>query len=282
MESVYGEEKSKKNGKVKKGELLEERPVRFRADRVIAAFGGAAAPAHGTDGTAYGLLTELGHTLHTPCPALCPLVTAAPIPEKLAGQRVRAKLTLWDSAGKLLDQRRGELLFTADGVSGIAAMQLARNVRPGCVLSIDLTEALTGAADTDLGAWLQERLKKLAGRTAAQFFIGAAVPALADEIFRQAGSPQGETRVSEWSAGEVRALSRAIRDFRLVLSGVRGFEAAQVTAGGISASEFDPATMESRLIPGLYATGELLDADGDCGGYNLLFAFATGLLAGQG
>ena len=282
VESVYGEEKSKKNGKVKKGELLEERTVCFQTDRVIAAFGGAAAPAHGTDGTAYGLLTELGHTLHTPCPALCPLVTAAPIPEKLAGQRVRAKLTLWDSAGKLLDQRRGELLFTADGVSGISAMQLARSVRPGCVLSIDLTEALTGAADTDLGAWLQERLKKLAGRTAAQFFIGAAVPALADEIFRQAGSPQGETRVSEWSAGEVRALGRAIRDFRLVLSGVRGFEAAQVTAGGISASEFDPATMESRLIPGLYATGELLDADGDCGGYNLLFAFATGLLAGQG
>ena len=80
----------------------------------------------------------------------------------------------------------------------------------------------------------------------------------------------------------MRALSRAIRDFRLVHSGVRGFEPAQVTSGGISASEFDPATMESRLIPGLYATGELLDADGDCGGYNLLFAFATGLLAGQG
>lgn len=282
VESVYGEEKSKKNGKVKKGELLEERPVRFRADRVIAAFGGAAAPAHGTDGTAYGLLTKLGHTLHTPCPALCPLVTAAPIPEKLAGQRVRAKLTLWDSAGKLLDQRRGELLFTADGVSGIAAMQLARSVRPGCVLSIDLTEALTGAAATDLGAWLQERLKKLAGRSASQFFTGAAVPALADEIFRQAQLPQGGVRVSEWSVGEVGTLSRAIRDFRLVLSGVRGFEAAQVTAGGISASEFDPATLESRLIPGLYATGELLDADGDCGGYNLLFAFATGLLAGQG
>ena len=77
VESVYGEEKSKKNGKVKKGELLEERTVCFQTDRVIAAFGGAAAPAHGTDGTAYGLLTELGHTLHTPCPALCPLVTAA-------------------------------------------------------------------------------------------------------------------------------------------------------------------------------------------------------------
>ncbi len=282
VESVYGEEKSKKNGKVKKGGLLEERPVCFRADRVIAAFGGAAAPAHGTDGTAYGLLTGLGHTLHTPRPALCPLVTAAPIPEKLAGQRVRAKLTLLDGAGKLLDQRRGELLFTSDGVSGIAAMQLARSVRPGCVLSIDLTEALTGAADTDLGAWIQERLIKLAGRSASQFFTGAAVPALADEIFRQAQLSQGGVRVSEWSALEVRTLGLAIRDFRLVLSGVRGFEAAQVTAGGISASEFDPATMESRLIPGLYAAGELLDADGDCGGYNLLFAFATGLLAGQG
>ena len=79
-----------------------------------------------------------------------------------------------------------------------------------------------------------------------------------------------------WTSAEVQALSRAIRDFRLPLSGVRGFDAAQVTAGGIDAAEFDPATMESRLVPGLYAAGELLDVDGDCGGYNLLFAFATG------
>lgn len=84
VESVYGEEKAKRTARSKKASCWKNGPVRFRADRVIAAFGGAAAPAHGTDGTAYGLLTELGHTLHTPCPALCPLVTAAPIPEKLA------------------------------------------------------------------------------------------------------------------------------------------------------------------------------------------------------
>ena len=86
-----------------------------------------------------------------------------------------------------------------------------------------------------------------------------------------------ERRASSWNFTEVQALSRAVRDLRLSLSGVRGFDAAQVTAGGIDASEFDPITMESRLVPGLYAAGELLDVDGDCGGYNLLFAFATGL-----
>ena len=277
VESVYGEGKNKKNGKVKKGELLEERPVHFRAERVIAAFGGAAAPAHGTDGTAYELLVGLGHTLHTPRPALCPLTTAAPMPEKLAGQRVRACLTLLDETGTPLDQRRGELLFTADGVSGIAAMQLARSVRPGHILSIDLTEALTGSPGTDAAQWLRLRLKRLGDRSAARFFTGAAVPALAEVIFRQAGLSMDERRASSWNSTEVQALSRAVRDLRLSLSGVRGFDAAQVTAGGIDASEFDPVTMESRLVPGLYAAGELLDVDGDCGGYNLLFAFATGL-----
>lgn len=280
VESIYGGEKSKKNGKVRKGELLEEQPVRFRAERVVAAFGGAAAPAHGTDGTAYGLLVGLGHTLHTPRPALCPLTAAAPIPEKLAGQRVRARLTLLDEKGTSLDQRRGELLFTADGVSGIAAMQLARSVRPGHILSIDLTEALTGSHGTDAAQWLRLRLERLGDRPAARFFTGAAVPALAEAIFRQAGLSMDERRASSWNSTEVKALSRAVRDLRLPLSGVRGFDAAQVTAGGIDASEFDPATMESRLVPGLYAAGELLDVDGDCGGYNLLFAFATGLAQG--
>ena len=275
-ESVYGEEKSKKNGKIKKGELLEERPVCFHAERVIAAFGGAAAPAHGTDGTAYGLLTALGHTLHTPRPALCPLTTSALIPEKLAGQRVRAHLTLLDENGNPLDQRRGELLFTADGVSGIAAMQLARSVRPGHILSVDLTEALTGAPDADAAQWLRLRLAQLGDRPAARFFAGAAVPALAEALLRQAGLPMDGRPAAAWTSAEIQALSRAIRNFRLPLSGVRGFDAAQVTAGGIDAAEFDPATMESRLVPGLYAAGELLDVDGDCGGYNLLFAFATG------
>ena len=79
----------------------------------------------------------------------------------------------------------------------------------------------------------------------------------------------------------VEEMARNLAAFRVPLTGVRGFENAQVTAGGLRCAEFDPATMESRLHPGLYCAGEMLDVDGDCGGYNLQFAFACGILAGR-
>lgn len=274
MRALYAEDVPRKNGKRKAGALLGEEPCTFTADRVIVAVGGAAAPAHGTDGSAYGLLTALGHTLTPIRPALCALLTErAPI-EGLSGQRVRSRLTLCGADGSLLHESAGEALFAEDGVSGIAAMQLARFVTPECVLRMDLRPAVTGRAETDPLAWLRLRAQRCPdGR---ELLIGAASPPLTAALWRMAGVKPATDEAA------LRALSEAIRCFELPVLGTRGMESAQVTAGGVRPSEFDPATMESRLCPNLYAAGEVLDVDGPCGGYNLMFTFATGLLAGKG
>lgn len=282
IESVYGEPGRKKGRKDAAGPLVEERPLRLEADRVIVAAGGAAAPAHGTDGGGYSLLTAFGHSLTQPRPALCALRTdPAPI-AGLSGQRVRARLTLLNEAGQPVHETRGEALFAEDGVSGIAAMQLARFVSHGCALRMDLREALMGvrASGGDALAWLQRRSEARRAMPLSELLTGAASPAVAKAILRVAGLETLSRPIGTLGASDWKAVAGAIEGFSLPVLGTRGFGAAQVTAGGISTSEFNPDAMESRLASGLYAAGEVLDVDGDCGGHNLAFAFASGLLAG--
>ena len=279
----YAPDQVKANGKVKKGEAVAQRQLRLKADRVIVAAGGAAAPAHGTDGSSYGLLTALGHPLRKTKPALCALLTDAKPLKGLSGKRVRGALTLRDAAGAVLHQSQGEALFADDGVSGIAAMQLARFVQPGCMLTMDLRLSVMGSNDEDAEAWLRQRRQRLTVQEkgslipVAELFTGCAHPALQAAIERMAGLSPKDTATDAALA----KLAAAIEKFTLPVTGTRDFDQAQVTAGGLDTAQFDPATMESRLVPGLYAVGEMLDVDGDCGGYNLMFAFAGGLLAGR-
>lgn len=292
MQAQYAPDVQLKSGRVKPGALMGEAAVACSADRVIVTVGGAASPQHGTDGTAYGLLTAFGHTLVAPRPALCALVTETAPLHGLTGQRARAALTLLDAKGTPLHQSRGEILFAEDGVSGIAAMQLARFVTRGCTLQLDLTESLLGNLPTGgetLEAWLAGRVRARAALPLAQLLTGAAAPALAHALYRACGLARtpAELHMPIAQACEKRPaligmLAEAISQFSLTVTGTRGFENAQVTAGGIAPCDFDPATLQSRLCAGLYAAGEVLDVDGGCGGHNLLFAVASGLLAGQG
>ena len=276
----YAPDQVKANGKVKKGEAVGQSVRVLTADRVIVAAGGAAAPAHGTDGSAYSLLTGLGHSLRPVRPALCALLSDAKVLKGLSGKRVKATLRLAAANGQEMHQSSGEALFADDGVSGIAAMQLARFYEPGCTLHMDLSQALIGSSGTDILRWLGDRAAQVCGMEQpplGELFVGCAHPAVQAALLRAAGLRAEDTATPE----RLRLLAETIADFTLPVTGTRDFEQAQVTAGGIPCSEFDPATMESRLIPGLYAAGEMLDVDGDCGGYNLMFAFAGGLLAGR-
>ena len=118
-----------------------------------------------------------------------------------------------------------------------------------------------------------ERLEKL--------LTGMLVPKLAFAVMKQAGMPlRGET-VQSLTDEDVRRIGYTMTHYRLQVTGTRGFDYAQAAAGGIACRHFNPATMESVITSGLHATGELLNIDGDCGGYNLMFAFATGILAGR-
>lgn len=285
LRASYAPDAPRKSGKLKPGALLGEEPTRMEADGVIVAAGGAAAPMHGTDGGAYALMTALGHTLVTPRPALCALLTEeAPI-AGLSGQRVRAALTLTDARGAPLRRTSGEALFAQDGVSGIAAMQLSRFVTPGCMLSLDMRPGVMGRADGDAPAWLARLAGARENLPLSEWLTGAAAPALNAAIVRAAGlAPLSRERIGDAllrRPDAPRALAQALCGLRLKVLGTRGFESAQVTAGGVRAAEFDPLTLQSRLCPGLCAAGEILDVDGGCGGYNLMFAFASGLLAGR-
>lgn len=281
MESLYAPSTQKKSGKEKKGELLSRQSRHFTADRVILAAGGKAAPAHGTDGSAYRLAEALGHTLVPQKPSLCPLLTETAPVQGLEGVRVKAGLKLLSSQGDVLRRSEGEALFTADGVSGIAAMQLARFVEDGCTLSMDLAPSLTGRDSSSLRSWLEQRLENRGHLPLSRFLQGTGIPALLNAVLRKAGLSGYTGPANSLSPAQRNALKAAICDFRLSVCGVKGFEAAQVTAGGISTAEVSPATMESKIVPGLFITGEILNVDGDCGGHNLYFAFATGLLAGR-
>ncbi len=263
---------------------LELLPRKYQADRVVITAGGAAAPAHGTDGTAYGLFTAFGHRLTPIRPALCALLTEKKPLQGLAGQRVRAVLRLESEAGETLHQTEGEALFAEDGVSGIAAMQLARFVQPGCSLHLDLRPELnrTEMTQEQLTAYLRAMAKKRADQPLREWLTGMVMPQVARALQLAAGFMDFARPLASLSEKAIQSLAGTLLNFPLPVLGVRGFDSAQVTAGGIQAEDFDDATLESRLQPGLYAAGEILDVDGDCGGFNLMFAFASGLLAGRG
>ena len=128
-----------------------------------------------------------------------------------------------------------------------------------------------------------DRRRKLWGNTRmlSEFLTGLCVPKLAQALFAAAGmgSVQQYT-CGQLTSADIERLTDRAADFMLTIKGVKGFDSAQVTAGGIAADEFDPVTLESRLDKGLHAAGEVLDVDGDCGGFNLMFAFGSGILAG--
>lgn len=250
---------------------------RVEARNVIVACGGMAGGKLGHDGNAYALLTEFGHILKKPKPALTPLLAEKKAIKGLSGLRLPAILTLCDGE-KPLARSGGEVLFTDYGISGICAMQLSADVERAKkpMLYVDFSPMLglvpcvyqrLNAGDVyenreKVQQLLRERNRILPPEEA---LVGLLPRLLAERL-------QGLKE---------RPLADALCAWPVPITGVRGFEYAQVTRGGIHPRDFDPATLESRLQKGLYAAGEMLNVDGDCGGYNLLFAFASGILAGQ-
>jgi predicted Rossmann fold flavoprotein len=250
----------------------------YLADAVIIAGGGKAAPKLGSDGSVYALLTSQGHRLIPPKPAITQLKTETEPIRGLSGIRAQAEVWLTRN-NEILNREKGEILFTEYGVSGVAAMQLARDAA-GTTLHISLLPAVN-IEETDLFPALLRRAELFFDVPLEQFFSGWLHARLGMALLKRAGIGLLSRPCSSLSSREISALAALISDFPLAITGVQGFDSAQVTAGGIDTNGFDPNTMASRLAPGLYAAGEVLDVDGDCGGFNLLFAWASGILAGE-
>jgi predicted Rossmann fold flavoprotein len=244
------------------------------ADRVIVATGGLSVPKTGSDGTGLALLAGLGHTIQEPYAALTP-VTAEPAPfAALAGVSLTVNLTARDAERRA--QSHGGFLFTHRGYSGPAVLDVSHVL----VRSGGAARLIAQWTALDADAWEGALRSEGAGGVAG--VVRGEMPArLADLLMQRAGVGL-ETKLSQLRrADRVRLIGELAR-CDLPWTGHGGYAKAEVTGGGVSLAEIDPRTMESRKLPGLYLCGELLDAFGPIGGYNFLWAWATGRAAGLG
>ncbi|MBQ8108761.1 MAG: aminoacetone oxidase family FAD-binding enzyme [Clostridia bacterium] len=242
--------------------------------------GGLAAPKLGACGDGYRLLEGFGHRVTPRFPAIAALKTPPDAVRALKGIRAEGEIALL-ADGEALRTEAGEALFSETGVSGIAAMQLARlatqvmNRGGRCEVRLNLAPGL------DAAALLSHRAKQLPERTMEDFLNGIVPRRLGQALAKSAGLEMS-LAAKRLSDKQIARLAGALGGWTLPVTGVQGFDQAQVTAGGASLKDFDIRCMQSLRAPGLFAAGEVLDVDGDCGGFNLQWAWSSALMAAEG
>ena len=273
--SGFEAEKVRKCGQ---GFVISGRDGQYRCDKVIIACGGLAGTKLGGSMAGYKLLKSLGHHITRLRPSLVQLRSSWSGCGALKGVRANCKAEIHHN-GIFQRGSLGEIQFTQYGISGPVVFDISRDVcnSPGewtCVLDF-----LPSMAELRLVSLLRERRK--ANWNIQELFTGILHNRLGRVLTLGAGI--GSQRQAEsLTDQEVFALARMVKALEITLTEPMGMDCAQVTAGGAVTNEFDDHTMESKLVPGLYACGEVLDVDGDCGGFNLQWAWSSGRLAGAG
>ncbi len=244
-------------------------------DRLIVACGGLAGTKLGGTLSGYQLLGKLGHKATRLRPALVQLKCGWNGISALKGVRANCKAEILKD-GEVFAASCGEIQFTEYGISGPVIFEISRDVCQGAgqwVCKMDF-----------LPQWEESRLEnELVRRTKTNLPMDDILTGILHNrlgrVLTKAAGIKGKTRTCDLTPEEGRALAGAVKGFELVLTEPMGMDSAQVTAGGVLTKQFHPETMESRLVPGLYACGEVLDIDGDCGGFNLQWAWSSAYAA---
>ncbi len=254
--------------------LLRTQTAEITASKVIFAAGGYAAPACGTDGTAMQLLRQLGHTIRTPRPALCPIPTDPQTVRSLKGIRVHATVTALQQQ-TVLGTETGEVQFADGALSGICIFNLARYAAQygnQCTLRLSL------CPDCD-AAMLGEIFAVRAALPLEELLTGLLPKRVGQALLKSCTTLPLTTPAEAMPQTERALLLTRLHAWDFPVTGAAKWQAAQVTAGGIPGTELTDE-LESRRCNGLYLVGEAVDVDGDCGGYNLAWAWASGICAG--
>ena len=254
---------------------------KMTADAVVVATGGISYPSTGSTGDGYRFARNCGHKVTELFPSLVPMEVKEWYAKELQGLSLKnIEIHITDGKKKLYDEF-GEMLFTHYGVTGPVILSASSIVgktleKKELVLHIDLKPAL---AEEQLDKRL---LREFEANHNKQFknAIDSLLPAKLRPVIIELSGIEEETKVHEITKEERLNLLRLIKDFHMTLTGLRGYNEAIITKGGISVKEIDPGTMESKLIKNLYFAGEVLDLDAVTGGYNLQIAWSTGYLAG--
>lgn len=270
-----------RDGRVSGIRLKKTREI-VSADAVIVATGGLSYPSTGSTGDGYRFAEKTGHTVTDLSPALVPFETAEPVGRDLQGlalKNIQAKIL---KGKKALYEGFGEMLFTHFGVSGPVLLSAssygAAQLKKGpLTLSLDLKPALSEEQlDARILRDFEEQKNKQYKNSLSRLLPAKMIPVIVE---RSGIDP--DKKINEITKEERRRIVQAVKDFRLTLTGLRGYKEAIITQGGISVREINPSTMESKLVKGLYFAGEVLDLDAVTGGYNLQIAWSTGHLAGS-
>lgn len=259
----------KKSGNTFLVEAYDGRRGEF--DRVIIAAGGKAAPALGSNGSGYELLKSFGHSITGLSPSLVQIKTETDTVKKLKGIKLNARLSIGGRS------ETGELLFTEYGLSGPPAFSLSAILGDNKEAVID---AMPEYDYIDVVGMLRTRKEYLHDITLEEYFTGMLNKRIGQAILKDAGFAPLSSPVSALSERDLKKIASVIKGWRFKITGTMSWNNAQVTKGGALTSEFDGTDMQSKLIRGLYACGEVLDIDGDCGGYNLQWAWSSGYIAG--
>ncbi len=253
----------------------------YHSDTLVLAAGSQAAPSTGSDGSGYTLARSFGHSLIPPLPALVQLRCAGNYFKQLAGVRCEARVSLASEGERLADDL-GELQFTDYGISGIPVFQVSRYAAVALAKKKKVTAVLDFMPSKTYGEvvrLVKQRQERLGGRPAGEFLTGAVHKKLAAVFYKMLGISTQRTVAEEGKDAFVR-LPGLIKEFAIEVTATNSFAQAQVCCGGIDTREVDPVSLESKLVPGMYFAGEILDVDGICGGYNLQWAWSTGMVAG--
>lgn len=265
--------------KVKKtasGFRVESKEEAVECEKLIVACGGLAGTKLGGTMSGYKLLRSLGHRCTKLRPTLVQLKSSWSGVAGLKGVRANCHAAIYHN-DICCAESTGELQFTEYGLSGPVIFEISRDACQGSGNWFCRLDFLPGMEEETLKT---ELLRRKNTRLPASELLTGILHNRLGRVLTQAAGISSQKEIAGLSDYEIQAVCTAVKSFDISLTEPMGMDCAQVTAGGIVTNEFDETTMESRLVPGLYACGEVLDVDGDCGGYNLQWAWSSGRLAG--
>ncbi len=253
----------------------------FQGKKLILATGGCASMQLGSDGSGYSFAKDFGHKLIKPLPALVQLKSPDKYLKTISGVRTVTKVFAMQ-AHRQLSAEEGEILFTDYGISGIPILQLSRFVSKSLDQGIQvhlLIDFLPRISEEELIENLQQRIIRNSHKNLEQMMVGLLNHKLNYILITEAELDPYKS-VKNITNRDIDKLVRQMKRFKMQISNTNSFENAQVCSGGVRTDEIDDSTMESKKVKNLFLTGELVDVDGTCGGYNLQWAWSSGYVAG--
>lgn len=259
----------------------DENGNKYRFDKVIVATGGRSYPKTGSDGNGYKLAKKMGHRIVPTVPALVQLVGADDFYKVITGVRSDGIVSL-HIQNEMIRFERGEIQFTDYGISGIPVFQISRLAAYGLFEKKKVTlcvDVLPDMTSDNIKKAVEERILLRENNTLEEFMCGFANKKLCLLAIKMTGNKPTEPVINK-TVSEILNMVLYLKNMRFHIQDTKGYQTAQVTAGGVATDEMDE-NLQSELVKGLYFAGEMIDVDGICGGYNLQWAFSSGYVAGM-